>query len=284
MLHTAKVCIMIPCFNQSGYIIKAVESALAQDYPLIEIVVADDNSTDNTAVLLQPYIKSNRIKYIKNQVNLGRVKNYHSTLQQQTDADWMINLDADDYYSNNKFISEAIAAIQKSANSGTVLFYQGTHIIKKDGSEIITKSAITAPQFLITGEAYFFNYFINKHFSHMATLYNRKLALQSGFYEKNILSADMYSILKLCINYSNLQVILSNNIAGIWLQHNTNSSKTLSFNEHYKNLTAFINLYNQAVAKGFNKPICRKWLITAVKTYLLTYTNTVLKSIKNIFK
>jgi len=43
-----KVTIMIATYNQERFIGEAIESAMAQDYPNLEIVVCDDCSTDRT--------------------------------------------------------------------------------------------------------------------------------------------------------------------------------------------------------------------------------------------
>ena len=48
------VAICIPTYNQVGFLERAVESALRQDYEgPTEIWVADDASTDGTAALLE---------------------------------------------------------------------------------------------------------------------------------------------------------------------------------------------------------------------------------------
>ncbi len=69
------VTIGIPTYNQQEYLAAAVESALAQQYPNLEIIVADDCSTDETEKIVQPYLLDKRLKYFKNENNVGRVLN-----------------------------------------------------------------------------------------------------------------------------------------------------------------------------------------------------------------
>ncbi len=73
------VTIGIPTRSRVDYLKTAVESALAQTYPRIQIVVADNNSTDGTA----DYIKSlndPRIVYLKSDVSLSFPQNCNRAL------------------------------------------------------------------------------------------------------------------------------------------------------------------------------------------------------------
>lgn len=47
-MNSALVSILIPCFNAERYVASAIESALAQDYAEIEVIVVDDGSTDGS--------------------------------------------------------------------------------------------------------------------------------------------------------------------------------------------------------------------------------------------
>ncbi|WP_052359154.1 glycosyltransferase [Methanomicrobium mobile] len=49
------VSVVIPVYNGSNYVREAIDSALAQTYKNIEILVIDDGSTDNTWDILQSY-------------------------------------------------------------------------------------------------------------------------------------------------------------------------------------------------------------------------------------
>ena len=51
------VTAIIPTYNRSWAIMRALTSVMEQTYPALEIIVVDDGSTDNTATLLQPYLE-----------------------------------------------------------------------------------------------------------------------------------------------------------------------------------------------------------------------------------
>jgi glycosyltransferase involved in cell wall biosynthesis len=62
------VSVVIPTFNYGHCVAEAVESALAQTYAPVEVIVVDDGSTDDTRARLEPY--RDRINYI-HQPNQG---------------------------------------------------------------------------------------------------------------------------------------------------------------------------------------------------------------------
>jgi glycosyltransferase involved in cell wall biosynthesis len=49
------VTCIIPCYNRPAYVRDAIESALAQTYTALEVIVIDDGSTDDTPAVLASY-------------------------------------------------------------------------------------------------------------------------------------------------------------------------------------------------------------------------------------
>src|ERR1700750_911157 len=123
-MNHPKVSIMIPTYNQGKYIVRAIESALSQDYSNLEGVISDDNSTDDTNEIVENYLlykKHFRIKYFRNKENIGILQNYRKLLYEIASGDWAINLDGDDFFADSSFISEAVKLISES--KGVVLVF-----------------------------------------------------------------------------------------------------------------------------------------------------------------
>ncbi len=50
-----KISVVIQCFNRANYVGEAIESVLNQNYPNIELIVIDDDSTDNSLEVIESY-------------------------------------------------------------------------------------------------------------------------------------------------------------------------------------------------------------------------------------
>lgn len=71
------VSILIPAYNRPHYLRLALESAINQTYPNIEIIICDDSTDMGVWVMMQPYLAQYpKIKYFKNDTVLF-VKNWN---------------------------------------------------------------------------------------------------------------------------------------------------------------------------------------------------------------
>jgi glycosyltransferase involved in cell wall biosynthesis len=92
------VSIIINSYNYENFIAEAVNSALAQTYPQIEIIVVDDGSTDETWKLLKSY--GDQIKVIRTE-NHGQSSAFNVGFE-QSKGDIICFLDADDVFHQEK--------------------------------------------------------------------------------------------------------------------------------------------------------------------------------------
>jgi len=86
------VSIVITCFNYAKYVGLAIDSALAQSWPQVEVVVVDDGSTDGSAAVIASY--GDRICSV-HQANQGHVAAFNHGFALASGA-IVIFLDADD--------------------------------------------------------------------------------------------------------------------------------------------------------------------------------------------
>ncbi|MDD6598121.1 glycosyltransferase [Anaerovibrio sp.] len=60
------VSIMIPTYNRPQLFEKTLQSALAQTYPNVEILVTDNSTNEETRLLMEKYVEDGRVKYFRN--------------------------------------------------------------------------------------------------------------------------------------------------------------------------------------------------------------------------
>lgn len=112
------VSILIPARNEEANIISLLQSIHEQDYPYYEVIVLDDDSTDNTYALCQEFVAGHpKFSLIKgNPLEQGWLgKNYAChQLAQQARGTYLLFLDADEQVSNS-LINSAVHRI-KSKN------------------------------------------------------------------------------------------------------------------------------------------------------------------------
>lgn len=76
------VSILIPTYNRAVYLRAALESALSQTYPNLEVVVLDDASTDATPEVVQEFQqRDKRLLYVRNHANRGLVANWRQGIE-----------------------------------------------------------------------------------------------------------------------------------------------------------------------------------------------------------
>lgn len=90
------VGICIGTYNQGQYLRGAIESALAQTYPIQEIWIADDGSTDDTQAIAEEYsAKHTNVHYHRHPENVGPARNLSWVLG-KPETDLVVRLDSDD--------------------------------------------------------------------------------------------------------------------------------------------------------------------------------------------
>ncbi len=107
------ISVIITSYNRAEYIADAIESALSQDYSNFEVVISDNASSDNTDEIISRYISDPRIRYFRNQTNIGMIPNFKKATEKLARGEYITFISSDDYLTNDSFLSESIELIEQ---------------------------------------------------------------------------------------------------------------------------------------------------------------------------
>ncbi len=78
--NAPKVSVGLAVYNGEDYLAQAIDSILNQTFTDFELIISDNASTDRTSEICTSYVvKDHRIRYHRNPVNIGAVKNENQT-------------------------------------------------------------------------------------------------------------------------------------------------------------------------------------------------------------
>lgn len=97
MDYTPLVSVIIPAYNAETTICRCMQSALALDPQLVEVIVVDDGSTDSTGELVDNLAEGRRNCLVVHQENAGRSRARNLGLSVAR-SPWITFLDADDIF------------------------------------------------------------------------------------------------------------------------------------------------------------------------------------------
>lgn len=126
------VTIAIPTYNRAdGYLREALESALAQAYEHLEIVVVDNASQDATPDYVGS-IDDTRLRYIRNPKNLGVNGNFNACIDNAR-GEYVLVLHDDDSIDPD-FITCCMNAVKTDGAEPPGLIRTGTRVMDANGS------------------------------------------------------------------------------------------------------------------------------------------------------
>ena len=95
-----KVSVIVTNYNYGKYLRRCIKSLLNQDFYSYEIIIIDDNSTDDSKNILLEYLSNPKIKVIFNPTNIG-VGASSAAGGKQALGKYIVRVDADDYVNVN---------------------------------------------------------------------------------------------------------------------------------------------------------------------------------------
>lgn len=113
------ISVILPAYNAGAHIRQTLESALAQTYRAIEVIVVDDGSTDNTPSIVEEFIaRDHRVRLIRqNNAGVGASRN---TGIRCSCGEYIAPLDADDLWVPTKLEKQMAQMREGGPKTGMV--------------------------------------------------------------------------------------------------------------------------------------------------------------------
>lgn len=119
-MPSPRVSVCIDVHNYADFLPQAIESALAQTFRDLEIIIVDDCSTDSSFAVACRYAQQDsRIRAHRNPVNLGMVKNRNACLKLAT-GEYVKFIHADDYLCSPDAVSRMVARLDANPAASLV--------------------------------------------------------------------------------------------------------------------------------------------------------------------
>jgi glycosyltransferase involved in cell wall biosynthesis len=111
-----KVSVIVPNYNYERYLTLRMESILKQTYPVYEIIILDDASTDGSVEIAGKYVQEREnVTLIRNETNSGSVFKQWAKGLQAAKGDYTWIAEADDLCESN-FLEELMTCFDKDAD------------------------------------------------------------------------------------------------------------------------------------------------------------------------
>lgn len=271
-MNTPKVSVVITNYNQAAYMPAAISAALAQEYENLEVIVADDGSTDASAEAIRPFLSDPRLRLCRNPRNLKRVGNYRNALFNTMTGEWGMVVDGDDNLIDPTYIAKAMAEIANRPQ--VVLAFGGCRMTTPDNRFKDVVDARAERHLQKTGQEWLeengFEYFLRWGIflgpPHQSCLYRRDLAMQLDFYRYDILSADWESMRQLVLHGN---VLIYARVAANWLRHDQGANNTMDVQQRIDDLKSINEPYTHGLALGLDGARLGAWREKTLTAYVL---------------
>ncbi len=255
-----KLSVIIPTHNRQAMLRQAIESVRKQTYKNLEILIVDDCSTDETG----NYIKTlSGITVLTNTTPSDAGRNRQKAFN-QCNGDYVVFLDDDDFYTNDRFFETAIRHLQQdqelvAVTSCANLWYTDTDLIQLTKLPFVGK--ISSKEYLSE-----FTLKYPKPWSTFTTVFRKSMLDDMDFAHMEMMNDTSIYLRALCAG----DIYFLDEVSGVYRIHSANMSRHIRSSFILANLNEKINVHQLTHAKniGLSNTWLNRQLFTTIKYYL----------------
>lgn len=183
MVHLPLISIVTPSFNQSAFLERTITSVLEQNYPRLEYIVIDGNSTDESVNIIRKY--AHRLAYWCSEPDKGQTDGIRKGMAAAR-GNILAYLNSDDVLRPG-----ALASVAKHLPVNTPHWLIGNQQIIDEWDSVLCRRPVFP---FSLGDIWYNNYLIPQE----CTFFNRKMLEESGGFDCSFhFAMDMHAWLRM---------------------------------------------------------------------------------------
>jgi hypothetical protein len=266
-----RISICIPTYNRAPLLAQAIDSALAQDYPHLEVVIGDNGSTDGTEALCRRHAADPRVRYYRNAANQGAANNIRALVRHHASGDYVLVLCDDDILRDPAYLSKAAAILRAHRDDQPMLVFSNAVVWSEARQAVISASNFRVPEFL-PGQELFEKWWTSfggdtVYVPFLTAIFHRQTAADLFVFDEDVMAGDTMLWWKLLLA-GNAGFVDTQ--AAVYRLHAGNDSTTASLLRHLPNLRMFVEPARLAVEAGYDLGWIRAWKHRMASAFIST--------------
>ena len=248
------ISVIVPTYNRREMLLELIQTIRQQDYPLLELLVVDDGSTDGTDNAMAA--SETPVRYFRNEHNSGPGYSRKRGFREAR-GEYIVFADDDDYYTDAHFYAKAVEILRADKTHALSFAAANARILYVDTGEY--KDAVLPMEGRVTAADYLADFSVGmpKPLSTFPAVFRRE-ALERSDLEQSQQVDDRVIYLRSLL--SGDAWILRDTV-GVYRIHSSNFSSTVS-----AEFTITLHRENRMIYDE----ICRRRLLEAPKDWWYT--------------
>lgn len=131
--HMPLVSIGMPVYNGESFLEQAIDAVLAQTFTDFELIISDNGSSDRTQEICLAYAaKDSRIRYYRNQTNIGAAGNYNRVFELAS-GQYFKWASHDDWFAP-EYLEKCLEVLEKEP--AVILCYTKAYLVEGDNNKL----------------------------------------------------------------------------------------------------------------------------------------------------
>lgn len=182
------VSVICLSYNHEAYVVETLNSVINQTYPNIELLIADDFSSDNSVNVINNWLENHpKTHFLSNEKNIGNTKTFNK-LVKIAKGDFIVDLAADDILLPN-CIAKQVETFQNSNYKNLAIVYG--NLIEIDENDTFIRNYYTEVDDPKSGDIYKMVIGRTTKICSVSSMIKKSVFEKLGYYDENLAYEDL---------------------------------------------------------------------------------------------